>query len=159
MGDMLVKLYTLPRPRPMTDRLREQGVDIRRALAPEKHLVLDWVREHFSAHWASECDVTFVRQPIACWLAAQGKTLLGFACHDAVSRGFFGPTDVVESARGKGIATALLLASLQAMADAGFAYAIIGDAGPTVFYERTIGAIPIPDSTPGIYKGMLTGNG
>jgi len=31
----------------------------------------------------------------------------------------------------------------------GYVYAIIGSAGPTDFYERTVGAIVIPDSEPG----------
>ena len=37
----------------------------------------------------------------------------------------------------------------------GYAYAIIGDVGPSDFYEKTVGAMPIPDSAPGIYAGML----
>jgi hypothetical protein len=33
----------------------------------------------------------------------------------------------------------------------GYAYAVIGGAGPTEFYRRAAGAVPIPDSTFGIY--------
>jgi len=40
----------------------------------------------------------------------------------------------------------------------GYAYAIIGDVGPSAFYERTVGAIQIPDSAPGIYAGLLQQN-
>ena len=37
----------------------------------------------------------------------------------------------------------------------GYGYAIIGDVGPSAFYEKTVGAMPIPNSAPGIYAGML----
>ena len=37
----------------------------------------------------------------------------------------------------------------------GYGYAIIGDVGPSQFYERTVGATPIPDSEPGVYAGLL----
>lgn len=45
--------------------------------------------------------------------------------------------------------------SLTAMRDAGYGYAIIGGVGPAEFYRRTVGAIEIPDSNPGIYAEML----
>ena len=37
----------------------------------------------------------------------------------------------------------------------GYGYAIIGAVGPSRFYERTVGATPIPDSEPGVYAGLL----
>jgi hypothetical protein len=48
-----------------------------------------------------------------------------------------------------------LRVSLTAMRDAGYGYAIIGGVGPAEFYRRTVGAIKIPDSNPGIYAEML----
>ena len=54
-----------------------------------------------------------------------------------------------------GIGEALLRVSLTAMRDAGYGYAIIGGVGPAEFYRRTVGAIEIPDSNPGIYAEML----
>ena len=57
--------------------------------------------------------------------------------------------------RGRGIGTALLLATLHAMRDAGYMYAIIGGAGPVGYYEK-VGAAVIPDSEPSrAYQGML----
>ena len=35
------------------------------------------------------------------------------------------------------------------------AYGVIGGAGPTDFYARTVGATVIPDSVPGIYADPL----
>jgi hypothetical protein len=37
------------------------------------------------------------------------------------------------------------------MRDRGYAYAIVGGAGPADYYRRTVGATPIERSTPGIY--------
>ena len=156
MTDLLVKLYTLPPLEPVLAQQQAQGVTIRRGLAPEKHLVIDWVGRRFSPAWASECDVAFSRQPVACFIALAGDQLAGFACHDATYSNFFGPTGVDQAQRGRGIGQALLLACLHAMAAQGYAYAIIGDVGPAEFYTKTVGAIEIPDSTPGIYGGLLT---
>lgn len=41
------------------------------------------------------------------------------------------------------------------MRDIGYAYAIIGGVGPAAFYEKTVGAILIPDSAPGVYRDFL----
>jgi predicted N-acetyltransferase YhbS len=57
--------------------------------------------------------------------------------------------------RGKGVGKALLLACMHGLHDEGYAYAIIGGAGPTEFYGKAVGAIPIEGSVPGVYKGML----
>ncbi len=155
MPDMLVKLYTLPDLETTLAQQRKAGVDIRRALAAEKHLVVTWVAETFGAHWASECEVAFAQQPISCFIATQRAQLLGFACHDVACRNFFGPVGVIESVRGRGVGKALLLACLHAMAGQGYGYAIIGQVGPAEFYTKTVGAIEIPGSDPGIYGGML----
>jgi hypothetical protein len=37
----------------------------------------------------------------------------------------------------------------------GYVYGVIGRAGPIEFYQRTIGAVVIPDSDPGIYVDLL----
>ena len=81
--------------------------------------------------------------------------VLGFACYDATAKDFFGPTGVMESQRGKGIGAALLIACMQAMAAEGYAYAVIGGAGPVAFYEKVVGATVIPDSVPGPYRDMF----
>lgn len=155
MPDMLVKLYALPEPNAEFARLRVDGVDVRRALAPEKFLVVGWVREQFNQYWAGECEVAFAHTPVGCFVAIHDHRLLGFACYDATLKGFFGPTAVAPDARGRGIGKALLLASLQAMHAAGYGYAIIGAVGPAEFYAKAVGATLIDGSAPGIYAGML----
>src|SRR5882762_800220 len=109
MPDMLVKLYALPESDSELIRLHGEGVDIRRAIAPEKHMVIPWVREQFSEYWVSECEVAFAHVPIGCVLAIVDKRLVGFACYDTTAKGFFGPTGVDSDARGRGIGKALLL--------------------------------------------------
>ena len=153
--DMLVKLYALPDSRDAYERLRKADITMRRALTPEKHKVVAWVRNAFSEAWASEVEVAFSRQPVSCFIAIQQKNILGFACHDATCPNFFGPTGTDPDTRKNGIGTALLLACLEAMKQQGYGYAIIGGVGPAEFYQKAVGAIPIEGSAPGVYRGLL----
>ena len=165
MPDMLVKLYDLPGLAPELARLQARSVKIRPALVPDKQAVLEWVDSQWGRGWASECDVAFARQPVACCLATRldqgqnGDRLLGFACYESTCRNFFGPTGVIPSAQGQGVGKALLLTALHAMCAQGYAYAIIGGVGPHVqgFYTRTVGAVLIDGSDPGVYGAMLVG--
>lgn len=155
MPDMLVKLYELPPMYPFLEQQEAAGIVIRRGLAPEKHVVADWIGQYFGLLWRSECEVAFARQPISCFVATEGEKLIGFACYDATMRGFFGPTGVSEVARGRGAGRALFMACLHDMWAQGYGYAIIGAAGPTAFYKKAVSAIEIPDSWPGVYRGLL----
>ncbi len=155
MPDMLVKLYELPDLAPALERTTAAGIIIRRGLAPEKHIVVEWVREYFGDKWASETDIAFARQPVSCFIAAQKGQMLGFACYDTTARGFFGPTGVSEETRGKGVGKALLLTCLHDMVAQGYGYGIIGGAGPVDFYAGACNATPIEGSWPGVYRGLL----
>ena len=149
MTDLLVRLYDLPARRAV------EGVDVRRAIPPERHVVTAWMEETFGAAWASECEVAFAHQPVGCHVAARAGAIVGVACWDATARGFFGPIGTLESERGKGVGAALLLDCLHAMAAHGYGYAVIGGAGPRAFYDRVVPSLEIPGSTPGIYRGLL----
>lgn len=155
MTDMLVKLYELAPLAPIIAAQAEKGIMVRRGLAPEKHFVLAWVKKHFNDSWVSETDVAFSRTPVSCFIATKDGKPIGFGCYDTTRLGFFGPTGVSEVARGQGTGTALLLACLHDMWAKGYGYAIIGYAGPVEYYKRTCGAIPIENSIPGVYTGML----
>ena len=152
MTDLLVKLYDLPDLDSQMAPLTTQGVSVHRAMTSEKRQVVGWVKQLFGDGWAAECEVAFARRPVACIVAISGTRLVGFACHDSTCRNFFGPIGIDPIFRQKGIGRAVLLATLKSMADAGYAYAIIGGAGPMTFFEKTVGAFPIPGSTPGIYR-------
>lgn len=153
-GDLLVRLYDLP-DFPSEAKVAAAGITIRRAIPPERYVVLDWIEQHFQRIWRGEAALALSQQPVTCWIAIRDNQLLGFACHDTSAKGFFGPTGVDEAERGKGIGDALLIATLRGMREAGYAYAVIGDPGPIEFYQKRLDAMVIPKSKPGIYRGML----
>jgi GNAT superfamily N-acetyltransferase len=154
MHDMLVRLYALPSLDEALAGCAARGVAIRRPLSAEQPVVIDWVRAHFASS-AGEVATAFAQVPAACFIAARDDAVLGFACHDVTCRNFFGPEGVALNERGRGIGRALLLAALHAQRDRGYAYAIIGGVGPAEFYAKTVGAVAIAGSTPGIYGAML----
>jgi GNAT superfamily N-acetyltransferase len=156
MQDMLVRLYDLPDHSRIISSLQEDGITIRKALAAEKSIVIDWVTQHFGTGWASETEVSFSYQPVACFIATENAKIVGFGCYDSAYRNFFGPTGVEETLRGKGIGKALLLECLLAMKAQGYAYGIIGGVGPALFYEKAVGAVLIEGSNPGIYEGIMS---
>ena len=156
MPDMLVKLYELPDLHETLSRTKGIGVETRRPNPWEKFILSKWVDSTFSSAWALECETAFAATPASCYIAVEKDTLIGFACFDCTRRNFFGPTGVAEAARGKGVGLSLLLACLHAMRDDGYAYAIIGGVGPAEYYAKTVGAILIEGSSPGIYDfGLL----
>jgi GNAT superfamily N-acetyltransferase len=171
--DLLVRLYDLAPVGPRLEALAGAAITVRRALASEKHVVVEWARQHGSVGWASECDVAFARQPLGCFVATERvstalttgyppsgypttpETLVGFACVEATARGFFGPQAVRADRRGRGIGAALLLTALHALAAEGYAYAVVGWAAELEFYRRVAGAVPIAGSEPGLYRAPL----
>ncbi|WP_322795552.1 GNAT family N-acetyltransferase [Tepidiforma sp.] len=154
MTDMLVRLYDLPPVEPLLERLAAAGITCRRPEAFERSAVLAFVAREFPG-WVDEVTVALSRSPATCFVAAREGRPVGFAAYHATRPDFFGPTGVEEGERGRGIGAALLLLALHAMAAEGYAYAIIGSVGPAAFYERTVGAVPIPGSDPGIFRSRL----
>ena len=167
MADLLVKLYDLPAIEPLIKDLKEQRIKIYRSIPAHKHLVVEWVRNYFPGTWPLETEAAFEQRPVTCFVAVQEmpdilpaedpydqapELLLGFAVYDVTARGLFGPTGVREDYRRKGIGKALLLACLYAMLDEGYAYAVIGWAGPVDFYIKAVGAMVIEGSEPGIFR-------
>ncbi len=152
---MLVRLYDLPETESTYQRVQEAGVILRRPGVYEKHLVENFVREHFSPKWVSEVSVAMSHQPVTCWIATKEKQILGFACYDTTCKAFFGPTGVSEEARGLGVGKALLYRSLEGLREQGYAYGVIGGVGPKEFYEKACGAFVIPGSTNSIYRDIL----
>ena len=154
MQDMLVRLYAIPSAEEALAACAKRGVTIRPALSLERTAIVDWVRAHFASSVA-EVETAFAQVPVTCFIALRNEVIVGFACYDVTCRNFFGPEGVVDGERGRGIGRALLLSALHAQRALGYAYAIVGGVGPTQFYEKAVGAIPIPGSTPGIYAGTL----
>ena len=150
MPDLLVNLLKLP---PCETPVQDFAV--RRAQPFELTAVRQFVAENFSESWADEISVGFARQPITVLVATLDRELIGFAAYECTRRGFFGPMGVLTQAQKKGAGKALLLAALRGLHELGYVYAVIGAAGPVRFYQKTVGAIIIPDSEPGIYTDLL----
>ena len=150
MPDLLVNLLKLP---VWEGEAREFLV--RRAQPFEVTAVRGFVEQNFSVGWADEVSVGYSRQPITIFVATIDRELVGFAAYECTRRGFFGPMGVSERAHGKGVGKALLLAAMWGLRELGYVYAIVGAAGPVRFYQKTVGAIVIPDSEPGIYTDLL----
>src|ERR1051325_9749439 len=151
MADLLVNLLKLP----AVDSTADDDFLVRRAQPFELTPVRRFVETNFSRGWADEISVGFAYQPISVFVATIDRELVGFAGYECTRRSFFGPTGIITAAQGKGIGKALLLASLYALRELGYVYAIIGAAGPVHFYQKTVGAIVIPDSSPGLYTDLL----
>ena len=154
MPDLLVNLLKLPSQETLTDK----RIVIRRAQPFEQSLVRDFISNNFSLTWADEVSVAFSAKPVSLYIATIDREIVGFAAYECTRRAFFGPTGVVDSARGLGIGKALLISALWGLRDMGYVYAIIGAAGPVRFYQQMVGAIVIPDSEPGIYTDILKGD-
>ena len=155
MPDLLVNLLKLPPPELALNELTRPSMLIRRAHSFEISQVRSFVEKNFSVSWADEISVGFANKPVSVYIAISEKEIIGFAAYECTRRAFFGPAGVVEAARGGGIGKALLIACLYGLRELGYVYGIIGHAGPIEFYQKTVGAIVIPDSDPGIYTNLL----
>ena len=155
MPDLLVNLLKLPPLEPLVRDLSGQGIKLRLAQPFEITHVRQFIEESFSIAWADEVSVGFANKPVTVYIATRDARVIGFAGYECTRRNFFGPTGVVESARGRGIGKALLIVSLWGLRKLGYVYGVIGGAGPVEFYQEAVGAIVIPDSEPGIYADLL----
>ncbi|HEV8608242.1 MAG TPA: GNAT family N-acetyltransferase [Tepidisphaeraceae bacterium] len=159
MADLLVNLLKLPPFAPAVEKMASAGILVRRANSFEQTPIRQFVEKHFAIGWADEISVAYGRQPVTLFVAAKATKILGFAAYECTRRGFLGPMGVARTAREKGIGTALLLSAMHGMYEMGYVYGIIGGVGPVKFYQKTVGAIEIPGSTPGIYTDILKAGG
>lgn len=151
MADLLVALYRLPGTELYLQELEQKGVHIRRAMAYERRKTIDWVARTFGDLWADECATAFGRQPVGCLLAVNVDRIVGFSCLETTFKNFVGPIGVAPEHRVAGVGRGLLLMCLKEMEMAGYAYAVVGDAGEPAFFKKVAGASAIEGSTPGPY--------
>jgi len=149
--DALVKLYDLP-----ISKFDKDNIIVRRVMAYEKTQLLSWVNSQFGSSWSDECSVAFSNQPVSCLVAINNGSIVGFACYDCTLKNYFGPIGITEDFRNLGIGSHLLITCLNVMKNNGYAYAIIGGCDEQLdFYLKSVGAIPIEGSTPGIYSNRI----
>ena len=77
MPDMLVKLYKVKEDPALEARLAANGIQLKRALAPDIQRITGFVRENFGDGWANECLAGILRD--GCWIAVKDKKVVGFA--------------------------------------------------------------------------------
>lgn len=106
---------------------------------------LDFIEREFGRIWRFEAARAFSREQPPAFMAVEDGAIAGFAVHDVNNRGlgFFGPTGVARSMRGRGIGCGLLLASLHDLRRMGFRRAVIPWTDATAFYDRCCGAKPV----------------
>jgi GNAT superfamily N-acetyltransferase len=117
----------------------ERSVTPIRATGAKRDAVLAFAEEHFSPIWRFEAEQAGENL----FYIEHDNRIAGFSAHDANNRhlGTFGPTGVLPELRGLGYGRALLLASLNDLADAGYASAIIPWTDAVDFYGKSCGAV------------------
>ena len=116
-------------------------------------------RQELAEAYATSRDPDWINAVRQCYpggagaLYHYGELQSGVDGHDSSTCLLY--TSVLESMRGMGIGKALLLRSLLSLRERGYAYAIIGWAGPTAFYEKAVDAIPIPGEEGESYGDMV----
>jgi mycothiol synthase len=126
---------------PDESRLAATGIAVRRASSAEASAVVAWLRDGpwGESAWPDEAAAALARDPAGCHVASR-EGYLGFACHGAVRRGWFGPMGTLDTARRHGIGTVLLKRCLADMRAAGMRTARIGWVDPVGFYADVVGA-------------------
>lgn len=148
--DLLTNLYEIEQNIPQSEEF-----SVSRLLSPDIHHLEAFIKRNFGFGWASEINAGAYQSNPTVFIAKKGNRILGFAGYDCTCKGFFGPIGVSPTARSKGIGKALLLTTLNAMREAGYAYAIIGDAEEKFeFYQKCCHATKI-ESTRTVYSRML----
>lgn len=158
MADMLVKLFKLNCfDIELERKLQEEGIYIKKALAPNRTRVMEFAKIYGGQGWADEVASAFSNSPVTCYIATKDNKVIGFACYEATAKAFFGPTAVDENYRRKGIGKALLLRSLFSLKELGYGYAFIGAPAEKAikFYQEATGGVIIEDELPSVYTQMI----
>lgn len=154
-ADMLVRLYDIDQDevRQLEKELFEKEIYIKKVLASDMNPVVNFVKETFRQSWADETMKAILADK--CYVAVKNQEVIGFCCYDISQLDVLGPIGVKPECREKGIGKILLLKSLLSMKELGYAYAIIGWAGPQDFYSKACGATVIENSIPDSYSNKL----
>ncbi len=115
-----------------------------RATALQRERVLDFIEREFGRIWRFEAAAAFDQDLPTIFIEEVDGEITGFAAHDVNNRGlgFFGPTGVKKSMRGRGIGCRLLRASLADLRRLGYERAVIPWTDALDFYAKCCGAKP-----------------
>ena len=151
--DMIVSLFNLP-----TFKESASSIKIKRAFIGDKDTILQFVSRYFQENWTYEVEHALMQDVSKCFIVTENKKILGFACYDSYAKGFFGPIGVDPAYRGRGVGSALLVRTLNAMQEYGYGYAIIGwvDNDVQDFYKKSVDAQPIRgNSEEGVFSNLI----
>ncbi|UOQ85756.1 GNAT family N-acetyltransferase [Gracilibacillus salinarum] len=143
----------LSTPRDMITSLREYQFpdnhfkNIKRLTAKNYDHLYDFINENFAKDWLNTYQKAIKAGKTTIYIACNDDDkIIGFAAYDIVrtKKGLFGPMGVSKKNRTLGVGSSLLHHCLKDMKEIGYEYAIIGEAGPQEFYEKTCNARLIP---------------
>lgn len=147
--DLLVNLYSLE------EYVTPSPFKVVRILSPDIFKLESFIAKHFNQGWVSEIRAGCYKSNPTVFIACDETGIIGFAGYDCTAKGMFGPTGVDPHYRGRGIGRALLLTTLLAMREDGYAYAIIGGGEEKArFYQKCVGATLIEQKA-SIYQRLI----
>ncbi|WP_421378925.1 GNAT family N-acetyltransferase [Bacillus salacetis] len=143
--DLLVSMNTYS-----NKEIPNPGVTIKRAAAGDEQRLVDFAAEHFGEGWTKTLKNGFHQEEIPIFLAWKSEKLIGFSSYDIYlnQKGIYGPMGVIKEERKNRLGSILLHEALSDMKRKGYAYIVLGEAGPIEYYEKECGAMLIPFSSP-----------
>ncbi|MGM0845357.1 MAG: GNAT family N-acetyltransferase [Bacillota bacterium] len=119
---------------------------IERANKEHEATVLRFVEENFGGSWTETVHNGFLQKEIPIFLAWEDTKLIGFSSYDVFrgQKGIYGPMGVLKTERNNKVGSQLLHEALQDMKEKGYAYIVLGEAGPIEYYEKECRATLIP---------------
>jgi mycothiol synthase len=126
----------------VADVRNEEPVGVVRATHATRDRILDFIEKEFGRIWRFEASHAFENDPATLFYVEADGEVAGFAAHDANNRGlgFFGPTGIAKTHRGRGLGGQLLHASLADLHRLGYDRAIIAWTDAIDFYRKACGA-------------------
>ncbi|GAA0449999.1 GNAT family N-acetyltransferase [Alkalibacillus silvisoli] len=124
-------------------------LNIQRVEHVDQHDLVMFVRNEFSQEWSDTIEQGLSMNQTSFYVAYDDdNSLIGFAAYDVFEgkKGYIGPIGVITSNRTSGVGYALLHYCLKDMKQIGYAYAVIGGAGPIEFFEKACRAVVIPST-------------
>jgi len=120
------------------------GIEEHAQRGNDQDRVLTFIEQEFGKIWRFEAAKAFDRDVPTIFIEEHDGEIAGFAAHDVNNRGlgFFGPTGVRKSLRGRGIGGRLVRASLADLRRLGYENAVIPWTDALDFYAKCCGAEP-----------------
>lgn len=139
--DMVISLedYLFP-------EIDKKGLTFRKAESNDFVSLKYFIEKEFGSGWLTAVENGFTKAEIPIYIAVDCGEIIGFAGFDIVrnKKGLFGPMGMSFTKRIQGIGYTLLHCCLKEMKEIGYEYAVIGQAGPIEFYEKSCNAVVIP---------------